>query len=163
MKSMNKKVIIALILGVIIAGSAAAVIFNRNSAPENIISENIETENSEAVQEDPSATATEKAEATKNEENINGLDQPIFMYFVTNKDLEDKITKETLADLQEEYQDRVIFEIRNADEDKSLYDNFPIEGAMPMLIMQKKGGDISNFLFKTNDYQSLKAAIDATL
>ena len=155
---MNKKVIIALILGVIIAGSAAAVIFNEKKAPENIASEN-----SEVVQEDPSAVATEKAEATKNEENINGLDQPIFMYFVTNEDLEDKVTKETLADLQEEYNDRVIFEIRNADDDKSLYDNFPIEGAMPMLIMQKKGGDISNFLFKTNDYQSLKAAIDATL
>ena len=160
---MNKKIIIALVLGVIIAGSVAAVIVNKNNAPENIASENIKTEDNEAVQEDPSSTAAEKAEATKNEENINGLDKPIFMYFVTNKDLEDKITKETLSDLQEEYKDRVIFEIRNADEDKTLYDNFPIEGAMPMLIMQKKGGDISNFLFKTNDYQSLKAAIDATL
>ena len=104
-----------------------------------------------------------EADPTANDENINGLDKPIFMYFVTNADLENEDTKATLDKLQKEYKDKVIFEIRNADEDKSLYDNFPIQGAMPMLIMQKKGGDISNFLFSNNNYDELKAAIDATL
>ena len=85
------------------------------------------------------------------------------MYFVTNQDLENPKTKESIEKLQAEYKDKVIFEIRNADEDKSLYDNFPIDGKMPMLIMQKKGGDISAFLFSTNSYEELKSAIDQTL
>jgi len=105
----------------------------------------------------------QEVDPTANDENINGLDKPIFMYFVTNADLENKDTKATLDKLQAEYKDKVIFEIKNADEDKSLYDNFPIKGSMPMLIMQKKGGDISNFLFSNNNYDELKAAIDATL
>ena len=109
------------------------------------------------------ALNTEEEDPTKNDENINGLDKPIFMYFVTNSDLENETTSSVINKLQTEYADTVIFEIRNADEEPELYDNFPIDGAMPMLIMQKKGGDISNFLFSCNDYQQLKAAIDATL
>lgn len=157
---MNKKLVLMLILVALVIASGVAMLFSCDEQPS---SENNLTQNSESSGEISNPAYTEDEEPTKNDENINGLDKPIFMYFVTNQDLENPNTKETLERLQAEYKDSVIFEIRNADEDKSLYDNFPIDGTMPMLIMQKKGGDISNILFKTNDYQSLKAAIDATL
>lgn len=160
MKPSTKKTLIFIVLlAIIICAIVLFLIPKKDStASETNITQNIDnsseaSELSETTEEDP----------TKNDENINGLDKPIFMYFVTNSDLENKTTKASLDKLQKEYKDTVIFEIRNADEDPSLYDNFPIDGSMPLLIMQKKGGDISNFLFMENDYNKLKAAIDATL
>lgn len=149
MKTSNKKI---LILIVIIAVIVCAIMLLLK--PDN---------NSEGLQGNQNPAFTEEEDPTKNDENINGLDQPIFMYFVTNADLENKTTKETLEKLQSEYKDRVIFEIRNADEEPELYENFPLDAGMPMLIMQKKGGDIANFLFSNNNYDELKAAIEATL
>lgn len=165
MKSINKKILIPVLVLIVIAIIAAGILLPKNDntqAPENQASQTQTTENNE-TNEIPNPAYTEDENPTENNENINGLDKPIFMYFVTNSDLENETTKQSLEKLQKEYDGRVIFEIRNADEDPSLYDNFPIEGAMPMLIMQKKGGDIANFLFSTNDYESLKAAIEPTL
>ena len=160
MKSSNKKILILLIAVAVIACALMLLLKpDKGDAPNDT---NI-TENTENPQENPNPAYTEEEDPTKNDENINGLDKPIFMYFVTNSDLENQTTKEAIEKLQKEYADKVIFEIRNADEDQTLYDNFPIEGSMPMLIMQNKGGDISNFLFSNNDYDQLKAAIEQTL
>ena len=159
MKLNNKKIIIPIIAAIAIA--CACALFIKPSKNDTGLENN--TAQTDNITEESGEATAEEENPTKNDENINGLDKPIFMYFVTNADLEDKTTKESIERLQKEYKDTVIFEIRNADEDPSLYDNFPIDGAMPMLIMQKKGGDISNFLFKENNYDNLKSAIDATL
>ena len=168
---LTKKSVIAMVIALIcVVGVAVVLLIPKNSqtltsteteAPA--ISQ--EAEESPVSEEDKKETKANDAEVdpTANDENINGLDKPIFMYFVTNADLENKDTKAALDKLQKEYKDKVIFDIKNADDDKSLYDNFPIKGSMPMLIMQKKGGDISTFLFANNNYDELKAAIDATL
>ena len=155
MKLIHKK---SFTLVVVIAAIVCVAMIFLKPDTNNVADENI----GEVVAE-VKVPDTSDENATQNDENINGLDKPIFMYFVTNKDLEDEVTKGAIDKLKSEYGEKVIFEIRNADEEPELYDNFPIDGAMPLLIMQKKGGDISNFLFKTNDYDSLKAAIDATL
>jgi len=160
MKLSNKKILILVVLVAAIACAGMLLLKPDKGGSVN----NIEnTQTSEGMQEIPNPAYTEEENPTKNDENLNGLDKPIFMYFVTNSDLANKTTKEVIDKLQKEYKDKVIFEIRNADEDPTLYDNFPIDGAMPMLIMQKKGGDISTFLFSNNDYAQLKAAIDQTL
>lgn len=153
MKLSNKKSLILIIVIAVIACTAMILLKpSKDTLPTASNPE--ETQNT---------LNTEEEEPTKNDENINGLDKPIFMYFVTNSDLENETTSSVIKKLQTEFADTVIFEIRNADEEPELYDNFPIDGAMPMLIMQKKGGDISNFLFSCNDYEQLKAAIEATL
>ena len=148
MKLSNKKILILITIIAIIV-CAVMILLKPDTAPDN--------------GETPDPQFSQEEDPTKNDENINGLDQPIFMYFVTDSDLANETTASVIEKLQKEYADTVIFEIRNADEDPTLYDNFPIDGAMPMLIMQKKGGDISTFLFSCNDYDQLKAAIDATL
>ena len=87
--------------------------------------------------------------------------KPTFMYFVTMADLGDKTTKDSIDKLTEEFGDKVIFDIKNVDEDKKLLDNFPIvKDNTPALIMLKADGDISTFLFKTNEYDKLKSAIE---
>lgn len=89
------------------------------------------------------------------------IDKPTFMYFVTKADLEDKTTKDLIDKLAEEFGDKVLFDIKNVDEDKKLLDNFPIvKDNTPALIMLKADGDISTFLFKTNEYEKLKLAIE---
>lgn len=168
---LTKKSVIAMVIALIcVVGVAVVLSIPKNSqTPTSTETEapaiSQEAEESPVSEEDKKETKADDAEVdpTANDENINGLDKPIFMYFVTNADLENKDTKATLDKLQKEYKDKVIFDIKNADDDKSLYDNFPIKGSMPMLIMQKKGGDISTFLFANNNYDELKAAIDATL
>lgn len=147
MKLSSKKILILItIIAVAVCTTMILLKPDKSTLPDDAL-------NSQVTEDDP----------TKNDENINGLDKPIFMYFITNSDLENETTASVIKKLQTEYADTVIFEIRNADEEPELYDNFPIDGAMPMLIMQKKGGDISNFLFSCNDYQQLKDAIEATL
>lgn len=90
--------------------------------------------------------------------------KPTFMYFVTNDDLNDKTTKAVIAKLECEFGQKVIFGIRNVDADKSILDNFPlVKDNTPALIMLKSNNDISAFLFKTNDYEKLKEAIEAEM
>lgn len=89
------------------------------------------------------------------------IEKPTFMYFITKADLEDKTTKDSIDKLTEEFGDKVLFDIKNVDEDKKLLDNFPIvKDNTPALIMLKADGDISTFLFKTNEYDKLKSAIE---
>ena len=86
--------------------------------------------------------------------------KPIFMYFVTNSDLENGDTKNALEKLQKKYSEKVIFEIKNVDEDKELLENFSIvKGNTPALIMLDTSNDISSVLYKTSSYDTLKDAV----
>ncbi len=90
----------------------------------------------------------------------NTVVKPTFMYFVTNSDLENGDTKSALEKLQKEYGEKVVFEIKNVDEDKELLENFSIvKGNTPALIMLDTSNDISSILYKTNSYDTLKDAV----
>lgn len=92
------------------------------------------------------------------------VNKPRFMYFVTKSDLEDKATKEALRRLEKEFAQYVIFDIKNVDDDKKLLENFSmVRDNTPALIMQGSDGDITTILFKTNDYDKLKAAVEAEI
>lgn len=88
------------------------------------------------------------------------FDKPTFMYFVTNK--EEKQTAEVIKTLQEEFGDRVIFEIKNISENRSLVYKFPVKDNTPALIMKLPNGDVSDILLKTADIEKLRAAIEQT-
>ena len=126
------------------------------SAPN---AENPDAEPTKAPDKKPDA-ATEKPAQTKAPEKV----KPTFMYFVTNADLENADTKQVLADLQAEYKDRVVFDIKNIDEDPTILESFAlVNGQTPALIMLNTTNDICQFLFKSNDKAQLKAAIDGAL
>lgn len=84
---------------------------------------------------------------------------PTFIYFVTNADSD---AEATYNKLEKEYKKKVRFELRNIDDEPELANNFPVGGNTPALIMLSPTGDISNILFKTADYDTLKSAIEAS-
>lgn len=96
--------------------------------------------------------ATEQAKVT-----------PTFMYFVSNSDADFDSTQATIDELQEEYADKVNFNIINIDENTEAASNFPVQGNTPMLIMLNTSNDISAMSPKTSDKAELKEAIDAAL
>ncbi len=135
----NKGIIAAVIIAIISAAVIAFAIMPRV--------------NKQTINNEEKTVTTDSGET---------IEKPTFMYFVTKADLEDKATKESIDKLTEEFGSRVIFDIKNVDEDKNLLDNFPIvKDNTPALIMLKSDGDISTFLFKTNEYDKLKSAIEA--
>ena len=104
-----------------------------------------------------------KAENTENKEEEK-VYKPTFTYFVSAKDAGHDDYMKVLEKLQKEYKDKVVFDIKNIDENPELLNNFEIvKGQTPTLIMLDTNNDISNFLFKNGNYDELKAAIDAAL
>lgn len=168
----SKKLIIA-IIGILLIVLVLAVAFisggkdkSDNSSGKNAKETITETatEAEKETKEEKSEISAEKKDETKTEVADETLKQPTFMYFVTNSDLKDAKTKEMLEKLQAEYKEKVTFEIKNVDEDKKLLENFSIvDGNTPTLIMLNAESDISNILFKTNDFDVLKNAIDAVM
>ncbi len=102
-------------------------------------------------------------EKTAIAENGEKIPKPTFMYFAKNEELVDKTTKKTLDELSAIYGDKVIFEIKNVDADKQLLEDFPVKDNTPALIMLDSNGDITNIMFKTNECEKLKSAVDAVL
>ncbi len=94
---------------------------------------------------------------------VDAVGMPVFMYFVTDNDETDKTTSQTLECLEKEYIGKVEFEVRNVDKDEKLLSDFPVKDNTPALIMLDENGDIDSFMFKTNDYDKLKSAIDNVL
>lgn len=87
--------------------------------------------------------------------------KPTFVYFVNNKDMETEIVPKVLAELQAEYGDRVVFDIRNFDEDPSLAESFAfIKDQTPALLMHNTNNDICQMLFQNADKDDLKKAIE---
>lgn len=89
------------------------------------------------------------------------FDKPTFMYFVTNK--EKKQVAKTIKTLEDEFGDRVIFEIKNISSDKGLTKKFPVKDNTPALIMELPNGDVSEILLNTTDIQRLRLAIEESL
>lgn len=134
-------------------------------APELDASPDAEKEKTAETADKPQDASKQKQPA---EENKSDAKEPenkaVFMYFVTNSDLDNKTTKDTLDKLKKEYGEKVTFDIKNVDEDKSLVENFSIvNGNMPALIMLNSAADITGFLPKTNDYNKLKEAVEMAL
>ena len=88
---------------------------------------------------------------------------PTFMYFVSNADADYEAALAAAAELEEEYGERVKFDIHNIDETPEDKDNFPVEGATPALIMLNTKNDISSFQFKCADKETLKNDIETAL
>ncbi len=160
---MNKKIILAVVLGVVLLGVGVAVvlstfmIFDSDTTKDG----NIQQVSGEAVnkEEKPSSPRENKNEAGQNKEEEKFT--PTFMYFIEDADV--KNTKDVLERLEKEYEGKVVFDIRNVSEDPELLDNFPVEGATPALIMLNTKNDISAFLFKNSNYEELKAEIEKAL
>ncbi|MGN0107948.1 MAG: thioredoxin domain-containing protein [Hominilimicola sp.] len=96
--------------------------------------------------------ATEQAKVT-----------PTFMYFVSNSDADFDAAQATIDELQEEYKDKVNFNVINIDENTEAASNFPVQGNTPMLIMLNTSNDISAMAPKCSDKDELKSYIDAAL
>lgn len=98
-----------------------------------------------------------KAEKVRNTENV-----PVFMYFVTDADMTAE-THDVLTALEKEYGGRVKFDICNVDKTPALLKDFPVEDKTPALIMTDANSDVTDILYKTNDYEKLKNKIEAVL
>ena len=127
----------------------------KESEPETTATPKAESTPAPTAQ--PSTAPQESSQPEKTEETVK---KPTFMYFVTNDDL----NSEVIEKLKNEFGEKVTFDIKNVDEDAEVLENFSIvNGNTPALIMLNKDADISNFLFKTKDYETLKKAIEQTL
>lgn len=88
---------------------------------------------------------------------------PTFMYFVSGSDADFDKTNAMLDELKAEYENDIVFNIVNIDEDKEAAKNFPVEGNTPALIMLNEANDISAIEFKCSDKEKLTSDIKAAL
>ena len=88
---------------------------------------------------------------------------PTFMYFVSNSDADFDSTQSMMKELEDEYTDKVNFNIINIDENTEAATNFPVQGNTPMLIMLNTSNDISAMAPKCSDKEELKGYIDTAL
>ncbi len=153
MKINKKQIIWAIVIAVI---SAIVIVFAVTSGDSQ--EETVNQNNSVDLVE------TENEGETKEEEKEEEKVLPVFTYFVTEKDLSDTKTKESLDTLKKEYDKKISFKICNVDEDPALLENFPIvQDNTPALIMLNGEADITGILFKTNDIEKLRAEIEKVL
>lgn len=138
---------------------------NETGVTENAKKEEETSEETEKNSDEGFNNRMENSENTaqKEPEEEKKVYTPTFMYFISNSDADFEKTNEVIEKLKKEYGEKVVFDIRNVDEDPSQLDNFPVEGQTPALIMLNTNNDISNFLFQNGNYDELKAAIDAAL
>ena len=145
---MNKKI------GIIIASCVAAVVIiggavwylaagNQNKEdPKNAknVSAIVDTENSlTAEDETGNAQSSDQTARPAGQSQNDGQTSPnggtaataapqkvtpTFMYFVTNADQESEAVQTALDTLKKEYEGRVIFDIKNVDEDPELLESF---------------------------------------
>lgn len=88
---------------------------------------------------------------------------PTFMYFVSPNDSDYEAAMAVVAKLQEEYKDKVNFDIHNVEETPEDKENFPVDGATPALIMLNTKNEPSAFEFKCSDEATLKKDIEAAM
>lgn len=119
----------------------------------------------------------ENAEENKyetNKETINEKDEvndsveinpkkPVFIYFVSNDDMEYDEAIKVFNELKKEYDDKVDFELKNVTENPEILENFKlVEGNTPALIMDGKE-EITGIKLKTKDKEILKEEIEKSL
>ncbi len=140
---MNKKTVILIISAVVVAVLAAVMVIGSLFGVKS----------------------TEQGEEQKLEEVKNEAEEkiytPTFVYFISNEHIE--ATQEVLDKLKNEYDGKIIFDIRNIDETgEDLSQSFGNE-SMPLLLMHDKKGDMCSILMQNSDYEDLKGAIEAAI
>ncbi len=89
---------------------------------------------------------------------------PTFNYFVSQNDASYAAAMEVVAKLQQEYEGKVNFDIRDVDADPTIAENFSLViGQTPALIMLDIHNNPCAFVFASADETELKAAIDKAL
>lgn len=104
-----------------------------------------------------SGTDTAQAEST---EKVT----PTFMYFVANADDNFDATNTMYTELENEYKDKINFQLVNVDENPEALENFSlVKDQTPALIMLDTSNNISAIEFKCSDKDKLKTDIDNAL
>ena len=104
-----------------------------------------------------SGTATAQTEST---EKVT----PTFMYFVANADDNFDATNTMYTELENEYKDKINFQLVNVDENPEALENFSlVKDQTPALIMLDTSNNISAIEFKCSDKDKLKTDIDNAL
>ena len=89
---------------------------------------------------------------------------PTFMYFVANADDNFDATNTMYTELENEYKDKINFQLVNVDENPEALENFSlVKDQTPALIMLDTSNNISAIEFKCSDKDKLKSDIDAAL
>ena len=132
---MSKKKIIALAMSAVMAVGMIAVCVSTNN----------------------SGTDTAQTEST---EKVT----PTFMYFVANADDNFDATNTMYTELENEYKDKINFQLVNVDENPEALENFSlVKDQTPALIMLDTSNNISAIEFKCSDKDKLKTDIDNAL
>ena len=134
-KKLNKKKIIALAMSAVMAVGMIAGCGSTNN----------------------SGTDTAQTEST---EKVT----PTFMYFVANADDNFDATNTMYTELENEYKDKINFQLVNVDENPEALENFSlVKDQTPALIMLDTSNNISAIEFKCSDKDKLKTDIDNAL
>ena len=97
---------------------------------------------------------------TKSTEKVT----PTFMYFVANADDNFDATNTMYTELENEYKDKINFQLVNVDENPEALENFSlVKDQTPALIMLDTSNNISAIEFKCSDKDKLKTDIDNAL
>ena len=89
---------------------------------------------------------------------------PTFMYFVANADDNFDATSTMYTELENEYKDKINFQLVNVDENPEALENFSlVKDQTPALIMLDTSNNISAIEFKCSDKDKLKTDIDNAL
>lgn len=106
-----------------------------------------------------SGTDTDTAQ-TESTEKVT----PTFMYFVANADDNFDATNTMYTELENEYKDKINFQLVNVDENPEALENFSlVKDQTPALIMLDTSNNISAIEFKCSDKDKLKSDIDTAL
>lgn len=89
---------------------------------------------------------------------------PTFMYFVSKSDATYEEEMKAVEDLKEKYNGKVVFDVKDVDEDPDSLKSFPmVEGNTPFLIMLDTNNDLCAFEPSISDKKELAKVIDGAL
>ncbi len=101
--------------------------------------------------------------ATTNTADENKV-EPTFMYFVSKSDATYEEEIKAVESLKEKYDGKVVFDIKDVDEDPDSLKSFPmVEGNTPFLIMLDTNNDLCAFEPSMSDKKELAKVIDEAL
>ena len=96
--------------------------------------------------------------------NNSGTDTTHYLYFVANADDNFDATNTMYTELENEYKDKINFQLVNVDENPEALENFSlVKDQTPALIMLDTSNNISAIEFKCSDKDKLKTDIDNAL
>ncbi len=90
--------------------------------------------------------------------------KPTFMYFVSKSDEAYEEEMKIVEDLKKDFEDKVVFDIKDIDEDPEAIKSFPmVKNNTPFIIMLDKYNDLSVFKPGVSDTKELKNYIKEAL